>query len=83
MTIDKENTKLLKAIEELANPTSKDKTIIKEAVDSFGINTFLLNIEEYDISMTVKDKIIALRNVVDALYKGESNDSSQGGGQSG
>lgn len=83
MSINNEKIKLIKSIEKLTNPTPKDKSIMKEIVASFGINTFLLNIEDYDISKTVKGKIIDLRNILDALDKRKPNDLNQGGGQCG
>lgn len=73
---------LLQAIEVLTNPQSKDKSIIEEAIRVLGIRTFLLNIDSYDISEPVKEKLIDLSNIVEEFIN-NLPDKNQGGGNIG
>ncbi|QUH31096.1 hypothetical protein [Vallitalea guaymasensis] len=73
---------LLQAIEVLTNPQPKDKSIIEEAIRVLGIRTFLLNIDSYDISEPVKEKLIDLSNIVEEFIN-NLPDKNQGGGNIG
>lgn len=73
---------LLQAIEVLTNPQPKDKSIIEEAIRVLGIRTFLLNIDSYAISDSVKEKLIDLSNIVEEFIN-NLPDKNQGGGNIG
>lgn len=84
MVTHNEEVTLIEAIEILTDPKPEDKDIIEEAVKSLGIKIFLLNIEAYNISEVVKDKLIDLRNIVEEFTNNlPDNHLSQGGGHSG
>jgi predicted membrane-bound dolichyl-phosphate-mannose-protein mannosyltransferase len=84
MTMKKNETTIIEAIEVLVSPTPRDKEIIEEAIKLLGIQGLLLNLEAYDISETTIEKLIDIRNIVEEFTVHLSdNTTDKGGGHNG